>query len=606
MAHGMLILTSENVTVLGGRVETLAARRESVKASLQRSTLPKEWTDSLGQIDDLPTDTRLEGDAPDANQVGSSLSTSTSPVRPAAPSFLSPIPMQASTNSFYATTTLPPTKFPARMQATSSALSETLPARPTSSSVSSLAFQPRSLQTSTPAASSPSAVTIATTANTVTHTARNPSASASSRMLDDIDDVFEDAMDVDAAAEDQHRGGDSDRNRPLLHPPSVPSTIASTTFGTITTTTPTITNSAASMTTTATTSATSTTTAAPSPSAATETPPAKIDTTIASPSNTRMRLVDIPPAEEEDVPDVVESIDAYIGRIESSQTSQNDDIDTEIGTQEDFEWQEHDMEDLFDNTENHLDNIPESQGLIEPPDAVSSTSNDALPYDGEENGGNGDVRGGVEQDIDFDEDSDLFPYGPRTGSSYAVNPNKRRKLSIEEEEGEEEEVQEESKPIPSFEHAIHHVERSRLTDQKEDELKYMTETEYEAQMERNAEMVLISELQFITNKKRKYKIHATCIASSLLESTNGSLHWTITITDSSNEELYVRVAPNVAAHILGVLSPSADPSELEEQLATSCRRISQAEMLEKVKKALNSDVVLSWDVSDEVWTIVGL
>lgn len=49
-------------------MEELVARNTALKDSMQKSTLPKEWEDSLGQIDDLGTDTRLDEDLQEGNQ----------------------------------------------------------------------------------------------------------------------------------------------------------------------------------------------------------------------------------------------------------------------------------------------------------------------------------------------------------------------------------------------------------------------------------------------------------------------------------------------------------------------------------------------------------
>lgn len=506
LAHGMLVLTSENVIVLGGRVEALAARTEAIKVSLQRSTLPKEWSDSLGQIDDLPTDTRLEGDATDSNQP---LATSSSPVRPPLPPSAPSIPLSGSNMGHSTTLT---TVFRTQVNPTSpTATSPSTPYHPSRPFQSPLA----------PSNMSPSSTPIQNTLITQTISSRSslilPSSSGndSASLLPsafNLSAVSDGDMDVDTIAAQYVSKG---ANTAASAPPD-------------------------------------------------EESPSSSLNSLSRPKSGAIDVLVI----EEDVPEVIESVDAYIDRIESSQPEGEATVETQEDEPDDDPWMEQDMEDYFMPSEHH--DIPESQELIEPLVAPSTSSHDL----GDENDDSETVRVGY-------------------------HPNKRRKLS---EVGEDDEQNGQDGEILRPISALHATDfGANMQDPKEEELVYMTETEYDFQMERNAQMALISELQFMTNKRRKYKIHATCIDALRLELDNGVVNWTILITDPSNEELYVRVSPIVAAQVLGFDSSS----ELTQSVKSNNQRFQPLGLLEKAKASFTSEVVVEWDNSAHTWLLTG-
>lgn len=503
VSRGILVLTQEMVTVLGGQVETLVARTATLKAAMQKSTLPKEWSDSLGRIEDLGTDTRLDEEPQEQTQERAS------PVRPQqAPVPVAPLgPVQHNHDMVSSPTVLRNGAANGPVQ-TQNFVSSPPPPRtgPIPLALGKRPSTSNQPQSSNIASSSANGLhPQPPTANTFIPP---PTAPAIPSAPDDDHSLLE--MDVDSIV--------ASRN-------SLPK-------------------------------ATSTT---PPPADKIPEPPS------IEPPKVDYDLLDY----DYDALDAVESVDAYIDRIESSQISR--------GSAHHHDWEPPDMEDMVAPSGDYLIG---SQDLIEPPE---DDDRDAPQSDGE--------------NWQMEVDHELSPRQDETSS-----PERKKRKLIEDENGDEDDA------VEFYETPAPLVSRppTRLDDDddEEEELMIVSEAEFQTQVERNTEVTLISELPFITARNRRFKVHATCIQAEVPEVLDGKLSWTVLLTDSSSDVLYVRVDTQLAKEILNISTVSEwrqAAAALEEQGSEVLK-----ERISELAKELSGDLMLAWMPNAEEWVIMSV
>lgn len=383
--RGILVLTAQMVKVLGGQVESLVERTAELKAATQKSTLPKEWADSLGQIDDLPTDTRLEGDAADPTQDRAS------PIRPTHP----PVPIPAHP-SLQNTTFIPSSpSFPrngnsSTPQQVQTQLSPPAPLRPTT--------LPLSLGRHLSTTSQPSPTTTNSSTSNVGHNHANNPMSATAPSASAIDDFDDDIMQMDLEEFVGRRKSDQGM-------------IKADNSSTI------------------------------------ETANHELEK-----STKKVETVDI--EEDEDLKEIVESVDAYIDRIESSQLSR--------GSIHNIDWEPpalDDMEDMF-----HNDYTLGSQDLIEPPDEDDM-----------------DDRNEDDRDSQMEVDGEASPR-----DFDAFSPDKKKRKLVENEGGDEDEENEFYVNTGTTTTGLQPTDNAEEED--ESELMVLSEAEFQTQVDRNAEV----------------------------------------------------------------------------------------------------------------------
>lgn len=270
--------------------------------------------------------------------------------------------------------------------------------------------------------------------------------------------------------------------------------------------------------------------------------------------------------------DAVESVDAYIDRIESSQKSRSSIHDI-------AEWEAPDIEDMFASNGDYLIG---SQDLIEPPDEEE----------------------GERENDDFDDWHMEVDGGNSPRLDEVLSPEKKkRKLAEVEKDDEDDEAAFFVSPSPPS-----HVRQALPPDETDDEeeLMILSEAEFQTQVEKNTEVTLISELNFVTNHNRRYKVHATCTEVSIPEVLDGKkITWTVLLTDPSAEQLWVSVDPNLAKDILRVSSAS-DWLQAVTVWKDQGEEVLKERILELAKESLTGDVMISWSVANDEWAIISL
>lgn len=515
VSRGILVLTQDMVKVLGGQVETLVTRTATLKAAMQKSTLPKEWSDSLGRIEDLGTDTRLDEEPQDETQERAS------PVRPQqAPVPVAPLSAIQYNNNMpssptvlrngdgngsaqtqnFAPSPLPPRAGPIPLALGKRPLSTTQPQTSTVATLSTNGLHSRPQIASNFALSS--------TAPTIP--------SAPPTVPEDDHSLLE--MDVDSIV--------ASRN-------SLPKPISTN-----------------------------------SPPQTHSPPPAD---KIAEPPSKAHSKDDYDPLDYDyDALDAVESVDAYIDRVESSQLSR--------GSVHNVDYEAPDMEDMFAPSGDYLIG---SQDLIEPPD---DDDRDGPQSDGE--------------NWQMEVDDELSPRRDVTTS-----PERKKRKLAENENGDEDDV------AAFYDSPVPLVSRppARLDDDddEEEELMIVSEAEFQTQVERNTEVTLISELHFITARNRRFKVHATCTQAEVPEVVEGRIAWTVLITDPSAEQLWISVDSSLAKEILNV-SNISEWRRAAAQYEEQGPEVLKEKISELAKQELSGNLMLAWVAANSAWVVMSI